>query len=291
MKCRYCGQELPEGSAFCNSCGQPQQGSAQTDTRKVPASPAAEEGSLKCPHCGSTRLQYTTSVKTQGVSAGDACCGYVCLGPIGLLCGLCGSGSSETKEYWVCHDCGAKFTTEEAKDAVEKKLQQEQDLAKKQREKEAQLAAWHAMLDNCPYPPEELESLYMAAVKEEEEKDNQYQECYKEERKYIGAWQATAYGMYAGLAVLLLAAILFLFCLLAGSGWLIAILCGILGIGITIAFSKKDDEMFNMYASSSLRAKKQEKEQAKQHKAELKKYREAYQGVKAEESASGQKNS
>lgn len=284
MKCRYCGQERPEGSAFCNYCGQPQHRPAQTDTRKAsappPASPATEERSLKCSHCGSTKLPHTTSVKTQGISAGDACCGYVCLGPIGLLCGLCGSGLSE---YWVCHVCGTKFSTEEAKDAVEKKLQQEQDLAKKQREKKAQLAAWYAMLDNCPYPPEELESLYMAAVKEAEEKDKQYQEYYKEERKYIGAWQATAYGMYAGLAVLLLAAILFLFCLLAGSGWLIAILCGILGIGIIIAFSKKNDKMFNMQEARKRTG------QTAQGRAE--KIPGSLPGSKAEESASGQKNS
>lgn len=294
MKCRYCGQELPEGSAFCNYCGQPQQGPAQPNTQSTPAqspaSPATEAGTLKCPHCGSTKLQYTTSVKTQGVSVGDACCGYVCLGPIGLLCGLCGSGSSETKEYWVCHDCGAKFTAEEAKNAVEKKLQQEQELAKKQREKEAQLAAWHTMLDNCPYPPEQLKSLYMEAAKEEGEKDKQFRECCKEERKYIGAWQAAAYGMYAGLAILLIAAVLFLICLLAGAGWPLAILCGIIGIGVAGFFSKKDDEMFEMYASSSLRNKKQEKEQVAQHKAELKKYLEAYHGVKAEESESGRKN-
>lgn len=295
MQCKYCGKELADGSAFCNFCGKPQKNTVQSASpakSSNPPSPSTpDEGSLKCPHCGSTHLQFTTQVKTQGVSVGDACCGYVCLGPAGLLCGLCGAGSTESKDYWVCCDCGTKFTTEEAKDAVEKKLKQEQDLEKKQREKEAQLAAWHSMMDNCPYPTEQLKDLYEAAVKDEDEKDNKFRASCDEERKAIGAWQACWYGMLTGLIIVIIAVLLFLLCLLGGLNLLLSILCGILGIALIVVFSKQDDKMFEQYASSSLKAMKQAKEQATQHKEELKKYLEAYQGIKAEETSASKKGS
>lgn len=127
MQCNYCGKELPEGSAFCNYCGHPQNETAKQSSPDTPtpatAAPHEDEGTLRCPHCGSTRLQYTTTVKTQGVSVSEACCGYICLGPLGLLCGLCGAGSTETKEGWVCCDCGTKFTTGEAQRAVRQKYE------------------------------------------------------------------------------------------------------------------------------------------------------------------------
>lgn len=291
MQCKYCVKELAEGSAFCPHCGHPQKetaGQAATETSRAPAPQPAAEGALKCPHCGSTRLQFTTTVKTQGVSVGDACCGYVCLGPLGLLCGLCGAGATETKEGWVCCDCGTKFTTGEAQRAVRQKLQQEQNLAKKQQEKEAQLATWHSMMDSCPYPPEQLATLYEEAVKQEEDKDKQFRAARGEERKAIGSWQAAAYGMDAGLLLLLIGAIVFLFALFTGGAVGYGLLCSVLGIVIFVLFSNRDDKLFDQYASTALKAMQQEKEQASQHKAELKKYREAYQGLKAE-AATGEK--
>lgn len=286
MQCNYCGKELPEGSAFCNYCGHPQSETAKQSIPDTPASAAAtphEDGGLKCPHCGSTRLQYTTTVKTQGVSVCDSCCGYICLGPFGLLCGLCGAGSTETKESWVCCDCGTKFTTEEAQRAVRQKLQQEQNLAKKQQEKEAQLATWHSMMESCPYPPEQLSTLYDEATKQAEEKDKKLRAAWDEERKAIGSWQATSYGMTAGLIIALLGVLIFVIALLTSSAVGYGILLAIIGIAVLAFFSQKDDKLFDQYASSSLRAMKEEKEQAIQHKAELKKYREAYQGLKADE--------
>lgn len=74
---------------------------------------------MKCPNCGGENCQFITSTNTNTnlFSAGDACCGTVLLGPIGMLCGLCGAGSeTETKEYWVCNTCGSKFTAEEVRE-------------------------------------------------------------------------------------------------------------------------------------------------------------------------------
>lgn len=288
MKCRYCGKELADGSAFCNYCGHSQTAPEQQDsTSTIAAAPQPQsEETLKCPHCGSTHLQFTTQVKTQGVSVSDACCGYVCLGPVGLLCGLCGAGSSETKDYWVCRDCGTKFTAEEARKAVAAKLREEQNLAKKQQEKEAQLAAWHSMIDNCPYPVDQLDKLYAEAVKDAEAKGKQFQNCRDKERKGIGAWQAAYYGMLVGFFILLIAVVVFLFSLAIGANLLIGILLGIVGFVVTLLFSLKDDKLFEQYASPSLRAMKEEKEKATQYKEELKKYQEAAQAIRSEESAS-----
>lgn len=291
MHCKHCGQELAEGSAFCHHCGHPQNETAGQPAAGTPNTPVlrpAEEGGIKCPHCGSTRLQFTTTVKTQGVSVGDACCGYICLGPLGLLCGLCGAGSTETKEGWVCCDCGTRFTTQEAQRAVQQKLQHEQDIAKKQQEREAQLATWRAMMDSCPYPPEQLSALYAEATKQAEETDKKLRASWEEERKAIGPWQATAYGMAAGFVIALLGVLIFVIALLTSSAVGYGILLAIIGIAVLVFFSQKDDKLFDQYASSSLRAMKQEKEQAAQHKAELKKYLEAYQGLKAE-AATGEK--
>lgn len=72
---------------------------------------------MKCPNCGSENCHYVTKTETSGsfFSGIDACCGFLFLGPAGLLCGLCGSGvSSETKEYWICDNCGKKFKAKEA---------------------------------------------------------------------------------------------------------------------------------------------------------------------------------
>lgn len=72
---------------------------------------------MKCPSCGSENCQFVTSSETHSKSfgAGDACCGFLLFGPIGILCGLCGAESyTESKEYWICHQCGKKFSAKEA---------------------------------------------------------------------------------------------------------------------------------------------------------------------------------
>lgn len=60
---------------------------------------------MKCPNCGSENCQYITTTETHGggISWGDACCGTVLLGPVGILCGFCGSEvHTRTKEYCIC---------------------------------------------------------------------------------------------------------------------------------------------------------------------------------------------
>ncbi len=76
------------------------------------------ENNLKCPNCGSENIQFGTSTSGGGFSFSNSCCGYIMLGPLGLLCGACGSGTS-TEEFWICQGCGHKFSNRTAKKAKE----------------------------------------------------------------------------------------------------------------------------------------------------------------------------
>lgn len=69
-----------------------------------------------CPNCGGRNLQATTETKTQttgkNYSGTQGCLGFLLMGPLGLLCGLCGQGQktvSTNTDFWVCPDCGDKF--------------------------------------------------------------------------------------------------------------------------------------------------------------------------------------
>lgn len=67
---------------------------------------------MKCPDCGSENCQIINEVATAGkdYDAKEGCCGYICFGPIGLLCGACGKGKKTTNtNYWVCNNCGKKW--------------------------------------------------------------------------------------------------------------------------------------------------------------------------------------
>lgn len=67
---------------------------------------------MVCPNCHGNNVQLVKEVNknSTGYGAGSGCCGYILFGPIGLLCGLCGSGQSVTEtHYYTCGDCNLKF--------------------------------------------------------------------------------------------------------------------------------------------------------------------------------------
>ena len=68
---------------------------------------------MKCHKCGCETCHVVTETEghTQGFGLGKGCLGYLCLGPIGWLCGLCGMGKGRTTSttYWICDNCGHKF--------------------------------------------------------------------------------------------------------------------------------------------------------------------------------------
>jgi transposase-like protein len=62
-----------------------------------------------CPKCGSSSLQPVVKTSTSGgFSSGDACCGYLLLGPLGLLCGAHNKNTSN-QTWWICQNCGNQF--------------------------------------------------------------------------------------------------------------------------------------------------------------------------------------
>lgn len=67
---------------------------------------------MKCSNCGSENCTIISEVSSSGkdFSASKGCCGYILMGPIGILCGACGKGkTTTTNNYWVCQNCGRKF--------------------------------------------------------------------------------------------------------------------------------------------------------------------------------------
>lgn len=76
-----------------------------------------EEGATRndvvCPFCGEENCQpmqkSITEVKQKGYGWGSGCCGMLLLGPFGLLCGLCRTGSkvkTTSELWWTCMKCG-----------------------------------------------------------------------------------------------------------------------------------------------------------------------------------------
>lgn len=122
MFCKHCGAELPDDAKFCPNCGH----TLTDDDPHTQTSPTTEpsdvgKNDICCPECGSRNLQYTTdtdfstTVKTKGFSGSKGCLGYLMFGPLGILCGNCGSGKSTTtvnattSHGWICRSCGHKF--------------------------------------------------------------------------------------------------------------------------------------------------------------------------------------
>ncbi len=65
-----------------------------------------------CPKCGSDSSQVIVEKKTTGsdFSLCDGLLGYICLGPVGILCGACGGNKKYVEvKYCQCNVCGNKF--------------------------------------------------------------------------------------------------------------------------------------------------------------------------------------
>lgn len=131
MYCRNCGKEIYGTKEYCEACqaeldsssGNTEQQAQQPQVQQSQQSTYNDGGNQKkkcCPRCKSRNLQIVTNTEYHsqtsggGYSAGKGCCGYMALGPLGLLCGACGSKSkttvtSNSTNVWVCRDCGNKF--------------------------------------------------------------------------------------------------------------------------------------------------------------------------------------
>lgn len=137
--CQRCGKENKPDSKFCQYCGQTLSTDFPENSTATPTASACDSESsddvapavvqfLKglnsddresvrndtvCPFCGEPGCQFTqrntASVTSKHYHWIKACCGMLLLGPFGLLCGLCGTGSNtdlKSELWWVCHKCG-----------------------------------------------------------------------------------------------------------------------------------------------------------------------------------------
>lgn len=95
-------QQLAEQAAQVRQ----KQNQALADAKQL-ATNRANSG--QCPKCGSNNLQAVHSTTQKGFSDTNAVGGCCLLGPVGLLCGLCGSGKKQEQSYRMCLNCGNKF--------------------------------------------------------------------------------------------------------------------------------------------------------------------------------------
>lgn len=63
----------------------------------------------RCPRCGSENVRVYVERDRNSYDFCGGILGYICAGPLGLLCGFCGSQDKE-RTTLICNDCDAHFT-------------------------------------------------------------------------------------------------------------------------------------------------------------------------------------
>jgi len=119
MFCKNCGKAFKENEKFCASCGmasgktpQPTVEHEVTNVEVVVPEVVSTPAGLSCPKCQSNNTHATIAqnISGGGFSAGKGCLGFLFFGPLGLLCGSCGSSvKTEHKTIVLCNDCGNTF--------------------------------------------------------------------------------------------------------------------------------------------------------------------------------------
>lgn len=61
-----------------------------------------------CPRCHSENVRVIVERTNKPYDFCGGIFGYICAGPLGLLCGFCGSEDSEHTTL-ICNQCGAHF--------------------------------------------------------------------------------------------------------------------------------------------------------------------------------------
>ncbi len=64
---------------------------------------------ISCPFCGSKSIKIIIEKEKEDFDATSGVLGYICLGPIGLLCGLCSADGEKERITCICNDCGKRF--------------------------------------------------------------------------------------------------------------------------------------------------------------------------------------
>ena len=93
--CHKCGTKNLKSHLYCESCG-----------TQLHSSDCLEDV-VRCPKCGSSNVEFVTYQASSNFDKGDACCGYLLCGPIGLLFGA--KDKTEAKTVRKCKKCGHEF--------------------------------------------------------------------------------------------------------------------------------------------------------------------------------------
>ena len=117
-RCPFCGKENDDANTYCAQCGQDL--TLFDDDKDIPKKEVIEtyvdedqqpnkerSTDVRCPHCHSDDIRFVTKQMGSDVDAGNACCGYILFGPLGLLCGFTGDRQSITVRK--CMNCGHEF--------------------------------------------------------------------------------------------------------------------------------------------------------------------------------------
>lgn len=117
-RCPFCGKENDDDVRECVRCGQDltlfdddedieKKEVVETYVREGDAASDKGDEKVRCPRCGSSDVRFVTKEVGSDVDAGNACCGYILFGPLGLLCGFTGDRKSITVRK--CMHCGHEF--------------------------------------------------------------------------------------------------------------------------------------------------------------------------------------
>lgn len=102
--CKHCSKKNDKSSKFCSNCGKPLQ---ENPLVLLDENNNQNRDIIRCPKCGSTNIHFVTTQASQNFDKGDACCGYLLCGPLGLLCGM--KDKTESKTVRKCMSCTHEF--------------------------------------------------------------------------------------------------------------------------------------------------------------------------------------
>ena len=97
--CSNCGSFNEAQNNFCTKCG-----TALKDKKEDLPKP---KNIVYCPNCGSDNIHFVTVQASQNFDKEDACCGYLCCGAPGLLCGV--KDKTEARTIRKCMSCNHEF--------------------------------------------------------------------------------------------------------------------------------------------------------------------------------------
>ncbi len=103
--CLGCQRQFNAGDELCPHCGlfnSQKYNKPEPQAHQVTQAEPMDSDVVRCPKCGSKNV----AVMKEGFKAGDACCGALLVGPLGLLCGA----KDANKLNRHCLKCGKKWS-------------------------------------------------------------------------------------------------------------------------------------------------------------------------------------